>query len=129
MTQRIFSDIEANELRDIGLLEDVLGKQLARLRARRNRMLNTSIKPSERPVADHGLMRYLERVEHLNVEAAKARLREWFTHCEPTGVRGVYQHPTTGEQVVTNRSGVIVTVLPAGHRMGYESSDFENEDT
>jgi hypothetical protein len=105
------ADTDVSALRDIGLLEDVLGKQLARLRSKRERIFRNRTPLNERQITDHAIVRYLERVGGIDMEAAKARIREFVGDCTPTDVKGILRHPT-GVQVVVSTRGLVVTILP-----------------
>lgn len=107
-------DSDVAELRDIGLMEDALGKQMSRLKAKRDNILRKQAMVSaELQVTDHAIVRYLERVEGYDVEALKSRVRGYLKETAATGVKGVYLHPQ-GQQVVVSARGLIVTVLPPG---------------
>jgi hypothetical protein len=118
------SDKAVGELRDIYLTIDALGKQMARLKSKADAIKNGRTKPTERQVADHAIIRYLERVEGVDMEAVKSRIRLYTEACATTGVRGIFMHPD-GNQIVTNRAGLIVTVLPPGAITPHESKDWE----
>ena len=112
------------ELKDIGQEEGVLGRQLALLHRRREYLLRSRIKPTERQVADHAIVRFIERVDGVDLEAIKSRIRAYAEECSPTGVNGILRHPS-GTRVVTNVHGLIVTILPPGEDDDYPSKDFE----
>jgi hypothetical protein len=122
----MFSDKDVGNLRDLNLALDAVMKQGARLRSQIDRLRNSRINPTERQCADHAIIRFMERVEGVDIEAVKARLRAYTEQCSKTGVRGIMMHPD-GNQVVTNRAGLIVTVLPPGTTSGYESKDWDEE--
>lgn len=112
------TDGDVAQLRDIGLLEDVLGKHLSRLKAKRQTILNARTAPEERQVTDHAIVRYLERVEGVDIEALKDRVRAFVAEATATPTKGVRQHPS-GLQVIVNPGGVIVTILPNDSPPGY----------
>lgn len=118
------SDKDVGALRDIHLTIDALSKQVARLKSKADQIKSGRVKPTERQVADHAIIRYLERIEGVDIEAAKARIRAYTEACSTTGVRGILLHPD-GNMVVTNRAGLIVTVLPPGATNPHESKDWE----
>lgn len=122
MSDTYMSDTVIAELKDIGQQEAVLGAQLARLRSRREKIIAGRVKPTERQISEHALIRYMERIEGLDLEAVKSRARAYVLQCQETGVPGIFLH-STGIQVVTNRHGLIVTFLPPGERMPYPSKD------
>lgn len=117
----IYRDTDVGNLRDLGLMLDVVGKHFARLRQRRENILNSRTQPEDRQVADHAIVRYLERVEGIDIEAVKNRLRAYVETMEPTPVKGVLRHPQSGIQTIINRSGLVVTFLPNEAELGYES--------
>jgi hypothetical protein len=68
---------------------------------------------SKRPVTDHALVQYLNRVEGYDIEAAKDRLRAYLEASQPTAINGIHRHPVSRHQVVVSKAGLVVTVLPA----------------
>ena len=99
-------------LRDIGLLEDALGKQLARLRAERNRIMAEAASDGRCQLTDHAVIRYMERVEKMDLHPLKMRFQTFISESEPTGYKKVKRHPVTGFYTLFNQIGTAVTVVP-----------------
>lgn len=117
-------DTPVSQLRDIGLIEDALSRQLARLRAKRDNILRQKAKAGDIQLTDHAIVRYLERVEGLDLAAVSERIRAYVAECQPSSVKGITIHPS-GLQVVRNRIGTVVTILP----QDYAAVDFEEKET
>lgn len=122
----LISDTLRNDLRDIHLLEDALGKQLARLRAKRHRLLVARAPMAEKQITDHAIVRWLERHEGMDIEKIKTDIRAYIAQCEQTEVKGVLRHPD-GLEVIVDKKGVVVTIVPSDHP-GYPTRDWSEDD-
>lgn len=111
MGHQMMRDEDVGKLRDLGLIEHSLIRTLASIKDRRHKILSKHAKISEPQVTDHAIVRYLERVEGLDLTAVRDHIRAYQAASQPTGVKGVHRHPD-GNQIIISNVGVIVTILP-----------------
>lgn len=107
-------DVVVDELIDLGAQEAMYLRGITKIRRRRAELKRDAIEKGlrERPITDHAVVRYLERVRGFDVEGLKAEMRKFVDATVKTEIDEVYQHPS-GLRVIVLETGVVVSIVPA----------------
>jgi len=98
---------------DLSAIETLLAGRLSAIRRRKERLRRRRVEAGleERGVTDHAVIRYLERVKGVDIEAIRAELRQIASEAVQAKDGEHHWHAETGTILILEADGRIVTIL------------------
>jgi hypothetical protein len=102
-----------SDLADLSAIESNLGHALANVKAKKAALKRARIAGGieQRPVADHAIVRYLERYKGFDIDAIREEMRAVAAAADPAKDGEHHIHKASGVIMVLGADGTIVTVL------------------